>query len=200
MKLWKIVPLEKMGKYKVADRVYSPHLGEGFITDIDEKASPTYPIVVEWTKELQPYHGHRDVYTIEGLYAVSYHDPEFDITPLEAIKVSKRSVCRREEGAGTRMTVNEVLKSVRKGFVHFAILESTNSAESMYENVDTIKRYGKFVHPKFSCTLEELKDREVCDIFPDYCPEFCRYDEAINDLDIEDTIEPVLVIVVEKVE
>jgi hypothetical protein len=89
MKLWKIVPPEKMGKYKVGDRVYSPHFGEGFITDIDEKASPTYPIVVEWTKELQPYHRHRDVYTIEGLYAVSYHDSEFDITPLEAIKVSE---------------------------------------------------------------------------------------------------------------
>lgn len=100
MKLWKIVPLEEMVKYRVGDRVYSPHFGEGIITDIDEKASPTYPIVVEWTKELQPYHGHRDVYTIEGLYTVSYHDPEFDITPLEAIKVSERGVRRREGGTG----------------------------------------------------------------------------------------------------
>lgn len=83
MKLWKIVPLEKMGKYKVGDRVYSPHFGEGFITDIDEKASPTYPIVVEWTKELQPYHRHRDVYTIEGLYAVSYHDSGLDISKIK---------------------------------------------------------------------------------------------------------------------
>lgn len=97
------------------------------------------------------------------------------------------------------MTVNEVLKNVHKGLVHFAILESTNSNESMYENIDTIKirgRRGKFVHPKFLCTLEELEDREVCDIFPDYCPEFCRYDETISNIDIEDTIEPVLVIIV----
>lgn len=98
MKLWKIVPLEEMVKYRVGDRVCSPHFGEGIITDIDEKASPTYPIVVEWTKELQPYHSRRDVYTIEGLYAASYHDPEFDITPLEAIKVSERGVCRRGTG------------------------------------------------------------------------------------------------------
>lgn len=96
MKLWKIVPLKEMVKYRVGDRVYSPHFGEGIITDIDEKARPTYPIVVEWTKELQPYHGHRDVYTIEGLYVVSYHDPEFDITPLEAIKISESGVCRKE--------------------------------------------------------------------------------------------------------
>lgn len=97
------------------------------------------------------------------------------------------------------MTVNEVLKNVNKSLVHFAIFESTNSTESMYENVDTIKirgRRGKFVHPKFLCTLEELENREVCDIFPDYCPEFCRYDETISNIDIEDTIEPVLVIVV----
>lgn len=94
------------------------------------------------------------------------------------------------------MTVSEVLKNVHQGFVHFAILESTNSNESMYENIETIKKYGKFVHPKFSYTLEELKNREVCDIFPDYCPELCRYDETITDIYIDGTIEPVLVIVV----
>jgi hypothetical protein len=94
------------------------------------------------------------------------------------------------------MTVSEVLKNVHQCFVHFAILQSTNSNESMYENIETIKKYGKFVHSKFSYTLEELKNREVCDIFPDYCPEFCRYDETITDIYIDDTIEPVLVIVV----
>lgn len=94
------------------------------------------------------------------------------------------------------MTVSEVLKNVHQGFVHFAILESTNLNKSMYENTETIKKYGKFVHPKFSYTLEELKNREVCDIFPDYCSEFCRYDETITDIYIDDTIEPVLVIVV----
>lgn len=97
------------------------------------------------------------------------------------------------------MTVNEVLKNVNKSLVHFAIFESTNSTESMYENVDTIKirgRRGKFVHPKFLCTLEELEDREVCDIFPDYCPEFYRYDETISDIYVDNAIEPVLVIIV----
>lgn len=94
------------------------------------------------------------------------------------------------------MTVSEALKNVHKGLVHFAIIESTNPTKSMYENVDTVKKYGKFVHPKFLYTLEELENREVCDIFPDYCPEFCRYDETISDIDIEDTIEPVLVIAV----
>lgn len=94
------------------------------------------------------------------------------------------------------MTVSEVLKNVNKRLVHFAIFESTNSNESMYENIETIKKHGKFVHPKFSYTLEELKNREVCDIFPNYCPEFCRYDEMITDIYIDDTIESVLVIVV----
>ena len=47
------------------------------------------------------------------------------------------------------MTVSEVLKNVHNGFVHFAILESPNSTESMYENIDTIKKFGKFVHSKF---------------------------------------------------
>ena len=96
------------------------------------------------------------------------------------------------------MTVNEVLKNVHKGLVHFAIFESNNSNKSMYENIDTIREYGRIVHPKFPYTLKELENREVCDIFPDYCPELCRYDDdsSIDGIDIEDSIEPVLVIVV----
>ena len=70
-------------KFKLGDRVYAPHFGEGIITDIDERASPFYPIIVEWTKELQPCRRLRDVYTIEGLYAVSYHDSEFDISKVK---------------------------------------------------------------------------------------------------------------------
>lgn len=96
------------------------------------------------------------------------------------------------------MTVSEVLKNVHKYLVHFAIFESTNSNESMYENIDMIKERGRIVHTKFPCTLKELENREVCDIFPDYCPELCRYDDdpSLSGIDIEDTIEPVLVIVV----
>lgn len=67
---------------------------------------------------------------------------------------------------GIKMTVNEVLKNVHKGLVHFAIIESTNPTESMYENVDTIKKYGKFVHPKFSYTLEELKKGKCAKFIP----------------------------------
>ena len=96
------------------------------------------------------------------------------------------------------MTVREILENVHKGLVHFAIIESTNSNKSMYENIDMIIKRGRIVHPKFPYTLEELENREVCDIFPDYCPELCRYDDdpSISVIDIEDTIEPVLVIVV----
>lgn len=96
------------------------------------------------------------------------------------------------------MTVSELLKNVNKNLVHFAIFELTNSNGSMYENIDTIKEYGRIVHTKFPCTLKELENREVCDIFPDYCPELCRYDDdpSLSGIDIEDTIEPVLVIVV----
>lgn len=55
------------------------------------------------------------------------------------------------------MTVNEVLKNVDKSLVHFAIFESINSNKSMYENIDTITKRGRIVHPKFPYTLEELK-------------------------------------------
>lgn len=53
------------------------------------------------------------------------------------------------------MTVSEVLKNVDKSLVHFAIFESINSNKSMYENIDTITKRGRIVHPKFPYTLEE---------------------------------------------
>ena len=46
MKLWKIVPLEKMGKYKVGDRVYAPYHGYGTVTAI--LSNTIYPIEVTW--------------------------------------------------------------------------------------------------------------------------------------------------------
>lgn len=96
MKLWKIVPLKEMVKYRVGDRVYSPNFGEGIITGIDESNTYVYPIKVEWTGTVPPYHQRHDCFTPDGLYTVATPDPEFDIVPLEAIKVSKRGVCRRE--------------------------------------------------------------------------------------------------------
>lgn len=56
MKLWKIVPLEEIGKYRVGDRVYSPNFGEGIITGIDESNTYVYPIKVEWTGTVPQYH------------------------------------------------------------------------------------------------------------------------------------------------
>lgn len=46
MKLWKIVPLEKMGKYKVGDRVYALYHGYGTVTAI--LSNTIYPIEVTW--------------------------------------------------------------------------------------------------------------------------------------------------------
>jgi hypothetical protein len=89
MKLWKIVPLEKIGKYRVGDRVYSPNFGEGIITGIDESNTYVYPIKVEWTGTVPQYHQRHDCFTLDGLYTVATPDPEFDIVPLEAIKVSE---------------------------------------------------------------------------------------------------------------
>ena len=41
-------------KFKVGDRVISPHFGEGIITGIDESEDSVYPIHVKWTKLVNP--------------------------------------------------------------------------------------------------------------------------------------------------
>lgn len=77
------------GKYRVGDRVYAPHFGEGIITEIDDRKTPAYPIEVQWEHVIPPYHSWHDCFTLDGQYTTSASNPEFDITPLEAIKVSE---------------------------------------------------------------------------------------------------------------
>lgn len=161
MKLWKIVPLEEMVKYRVGDRVYSPHFGEGIITDIDEKASPTYPIVVEWTKELQPYHSHRDVYTIEGLYAVSpLRDPEYDIVSMEDA-IFKNNISQNE---GEKMHADDE---------NFHVGDKVVSSEFGIGIVESITSDAGSIYPvtvrwtdgsKFPNTFEYFTENGVHDI------------------------------------
>lgn len=66
-------------KFKVGDRVISPHFGEGIITGIDESEDSVYPIHVKWTKLVNPSYRSDDVFTLEGRYTVTpLPDPEFD--------------------------------------------------------------------------------------------------------------------------
>lgn len=67
-------------KFHVGDRVYAPHFGEGIITGIDTSKFSIYPIHVEWTEKKQPDQRHGDIFTPEGFYTVSFHDPDMDIS------------------------------------------------------------------------------------------------------------------------
>lgn len=69
-----------VSKFKVGDRVYAPHFGEGIITGIDTSKFSIYPIHVEWTEKKQPDQRHGDIFTPEGFYTVSFHDPDMDIS------------------------------------------------------------------------------------------------------------------------
>ena len=81
-----------VSKFKVGDRVYSPHFGEGIITGIDTNNFFIYPIHVEWTEKKQPDQRHGDIFTPEGLYTVSFHDPDMDISLVkgEGFKLMER--------------------------------------------------------------------------------------------------------------
>lgn len=72
-----------VSKFKVGDRVYAPHFGEGIVTGIDESKHSIYPIHVKWTKTVPPYHALWDCYTPDGRYTVSSTDSEFDIVSME---------------------------------------------------------------------------------------------------------------------
>lgn len=73
-------------KFKVGDRVYAPHFGEGIVTGIDESKNSSYPIHVKWTKTVPPYHSLGDCFTPDGRYTVSSTHSEFDIVSMEEQK------------------------------------------------------------------------------------------------------------------
>lgn len=89
----------KSEKFEVGDHVWSPHFGEGIITGIDYRERPLYPIAVEWTKEVQPYHGHHDFFMLNGQYAVALPDSDYDIVSMEGKPKDDEGVVERMEDA-----------------------------------------------------------------------------------------------------
>lgn len=75
-----------VSKFKVGDRVYAPHFGEGIVTGIDESKNSTHPIHVKWTKTVPPYYSLGDCFTPDGRYTVNSTDSEFDIVSMEEAK------------------------------------------------------------------------------------------------------------------
>lgn len=72
-------------KFKVGDSVYSPHLGEGIVTGIDNNPLYLYPIHVHWTNKKQAAQNDDDIFTPEGNFNVGVSNP-WDIVPLEEAK------------------------------------------------------------------------------------------------------------------
>lgn len=79
----------KSEKFKVGDRVYSPHFGEGVITEIDVNKRLIYPIHVHWTGEVDINSSDYNYFTSDGNCSFDHKNPEYDITPLEVIDLSK---------------------------------------------------------------------------------------------------------------
>lgn len=89
-------------KFKVGDRVYAPHFGEGIIVGIDKSKSVhnLFPIIVNWVKKVQPYHQDHDCFTLDGQYSVRWHNSDMDIERMkEKPKEEKPNLVERMEDA-----------------------------------------------------------------------------------------------------
>jgi hypothetical protein len=66
-------------KFRLGDRVFSPHFGKGIVTDIDDRPNIRYPIAVQWEPE-------SDVFTLDGKYSLVDEVPDFGITSMKVVK------------------------------------------------------------------------------------------------------------------
>ena len=93
--------------FKVGDRVYAPHFGEGIIVGIDKSKSVhnLFPIIVNWVKKVQPYHQDHDCFTLDGQYSVRWHNSDMDIERMkEKPKEEKPNLVERMEDALDKKT------------------------------------------------------------------------------------------------
>jgi co-chaperonin GroES (HSP10) len=87
-------------KFKVGDKVYSPHYGEGIVTEISDATNSPYPVEVHWTGAVpisspECDYFECDYFTKEGRFQCSSADPEYDIVSLKGTKVSDDGVADR---------------------------------------------------------------------------------------------------------
>lgn len=83
-------------KFKVWDSVYSPHLGEGIVTGIDDNPLYLYPIHVHWTNKKQAAQNDDDIFTSEGNFNVGVSNT-WDIVHIEEAKKYEGVECNMEE-------------------------------------------------------------------------------------------------------
>lgn len=65
-------------EFKVGDKVYSPHWGDGVVTSINSGA--IYPVEVKWSD------GNYECFSAQGQHDCEMADQEIDIVPIEEVK------------------------------------------------------------------------------------------------------------------
>lgn len=78
-------------KFKVGDKVWSPHFGVGIVINVFDDANP-YPVEVKWVGGANNIAlRESDYYTKDGEYDHTGDTPDMDIMPLEVIDLSEDS-------------------------------------------------------------------------------------------------------------
>lgn len=69
--------------FKVGDSVFSKRFGKGIVTSIDDNDLHLYPIHVTWKNTDWNRDNWYSIFTSEGLYNISFNDPDVDICLLK---------------------------------------------------------------------------------------------------------------------
>lgn len=71
-------------KFKVGDKVWSPHFGGGIVTNIFNATNIPYPVKVKWIGAVSRSLPEEDYFTKDGQFDFSDANPDFAIYSLEA--------------------------------------------------------------------------------------------------------------------
>ena len=71
-------------KFKVGDKVWSFHFGEGIVTNIFNATNIPYPVEVKWVGDVSRSFPEADYFTKDGQFDYSGANPDFAIYSLEA--------------------------------------------------------------------------------------------------------------------
>ena len=94
-------------KFKVGDRVYSPHFGKGVVSRIVDPRKADYPVEVRWIDTVPNYIYIHEYYTLDGQLHTQYPDPKYDIIHDEDDSESGRDISlvndKKDEGVEDNM-------------------------------------------------------------------------------------------------
>ena len=176
--------MAKVRDFKVGDKVYSLHWGDGVVTNINPGA--IYPVEVKWSD------GNYDCFTAQGQCDCDMADSEIDIVPIDEVKKEPTfhvgdHVISRNFGKGVVTRIVDPKKADYPVEVHWIAMPPTSNYASEFYTLDG-QFHAQYPDPEYDI-IHDIDHKDAKKVLPDTIHELGD-DEEEDNKKVEDAINP----------